>query len=64
MRDADGRDFFSFRPAGRGAEVVHVCDPDTTRVIHDFTLWPRWQAIWTVTGPRKDDRLRSDWRRV
>ena len=64
VRYADGRDFFSFRPAGRGSEIVHVCDADTYRVIHDFTAWPRWQAIWTVTGPRKDYRLRSAWRRV
>ena len=64
VRHADGRDFFSFAPGGRGAEIVHVCDPDIYRVIHDFTAWPRWQAIWTVTGPRKDYRLRSGWRRV
>ena len=64
VRHADGRDFFRFTPGGRGAEIVHVCDPDTYRVIHDFTVWPRWQAIWTVTGPRKDYRLRSAWRRV
>ena len=64
VRYADGRDFFRLRPAGRGAEIVHVCDLDTYRVIHDFTAWPRWQAIWTVTGPRKDYRLRSGWRRV
>ena len=64
VRYADGRDFFGFRPAVRGSEIVHVCDAGTTRVIHDFTGWPRWQAIWPVTGPRKDDRLRSAWRRV
>ena len=64
VRHADGRDFFTFTPWGRGAEVVHLCDADTYRVIHDFTAWPRWQAIWTVTGPRKDYRMRSAWRRV
>ena len=64
VRYADGRDFYRFHPAGRGVEVVHECDPDTYRVIHDFTAWPRWQAIWSVTGPRKDYRLRSAWRRM
>ena len=63
VRHADGRDFFQFHPAGRGVEVVHVCDPDTYRVTHDFMVWPRWQAIWSVTGPRKDYRMRSAFHR-
>jgi len=56
---SDGREFIVFRPKGRDAEAVHLCDPDVYRVVHDFTGWPRWQAIWTVTGPRKDYRMRS-----
>ncbi|MBU2358023.1 MAG: hypothetical protein KKB02_03705 [Alphaproteobacteria bacterium] len=60
----DGRDFVAFRPLGRAAEAVHLCGADTYRVIYDLTDWPCWQAIWTVTGPRKDYGLRSVYHRA
>lgn len=56
---ADGRDFHRFDP-GQGAAVAdHWCDPDTYQVRYDFSDWPRWQAEWRVTGPRKDYTMRS-----
>ena len=56
---ADGRDFHRFDP-GQGAAVAdHWCDPDTYKVRYDFSLWPRWQAEWRVTGPRKDYTMLS-----
>ncbi|WP_050929988.1 DUF6314 family protein [Aestuariivita boseongensis] len=48
----DGRPFHQV-PA-EGGEAVHLCPPDTYRVTYDFTEWPQWQAVWQVTGPRKD----------
>jgi hypothetical protein len=62
MRFADGRDFIQFDP-GSGAEALHQCDPDTYRVVHDVSHWPQWQAVWTVTGSRKDYTMNSVWYR-
>jgi len=53
----DGRPFHKVPAAG--GTTVHHCDPDTYRVAYDFGAWPRWQAIWTVTGPKKDYRMTS-----
>lgn len=47
----DGR-FFHQVPA-LGGEAAHWCDPDQYDVSYDFSDWPRWQAIWRVSGPRK-----------
>ena len=49
----DGRPFHAFDPAG-AAMADHWCDPDTYRVAYDFSDFPRWRAVWTVVGPRKD----------
>lgn len=49
----DGRPFHSFVPGPR-AEATHDCAPDRYEVAYDFTGWPRWEAVWTVRGPRKD----------
>ena len=58
---ADGRFFHSFDPAGPAA--AHWCDPDSYRVAYDFARWPDWSATWDVTGPRKDYRMVSAFRR-
>jgi hypothetical protein len=42
---------------------VHACDPDTYRAHHDFSRWPQWHAVWTVTGPRKDYTMWTMWQR-
>ena len=54
VRFDDGRPFHRFRPEGRGDGTAHPCGADLYRVTYDFTAWPAWQAVWTVTGPRKD----------
>jgi hypothetical protein len=60
---ADGRPFHGF-PLGEGAaEAGHDCPPDLYRVDYDFGRWPGWRAVWEVTGPRKDYRMVSDYRR-
>lgn len=48
----DGHPFHWFAPAR--PEATHDCPPDLYRVRYDFTRWPDWQAVWHVTGPRKD----------
>lgn len=50
----DGRAFHSFVPSGHAAGTDHPCGDDFYTVRYDFTLWPCWRAVWTVTGPRKN----------
>lgn len=57
----DGRPFHSFDPAH--PEAIHDCPPDHYQVRYDFTGWPRWQAIWQVSGPHKDYRMISTYSR-
>ena len=52
----DGRFFHRI-----GAQAAHWCDPDDYRGVYDFTDWPRWRAVWTVSGPRKDYTMTSDY---
>ena len=49
----DGRPFHAFSLA-EAAEADHWCDPDDYRVAYDFSAWPLWRAVWTVSGPRKE----------
>ena len=51
---ADGAAFHCFVPKGHVAGTDHPCGADFYTVRYDFTQWPRWRAVWTVTGPRKD----------
>lgn len=50
----EGRPFHQFVPSGHAAGTDHPCGEDFYTVRYDFTDWPRWVAVWTVTGPRKD----------
>lgn len=50
----DGRPFHQFVPFGHAAGTDHPCGEDLYTVRYDFTQWPRWAAVWTVKGPRKD----------
>ncbi len=58
---SDGTAFHVFQPHGQAAGTEHVCGPDLYRVAYDFRHWPRWQATWTVTGPRKEFTSVSDY---
>ena len=49
-------------PRTRRRPPAHDCPPDTYRVRYDFRAWPRWQAEWRVTGPRKDYGIVSRFR--
>jgi hypothetical protein len=44
--------------------ATHDCPPDRYRVRYDFAHWPRWQAEWRVSGPRKDYQMVSRYRRA
>ncbi len=50
----DGRYFHRFLPDETDPADTHDCPPDTYRVRYSFARWPRWEAEWRVTGPRKD----------
>jgi len=50
----DGSPFHEFVPAGYAVGTDHPCGDDHYSVRYDFRDWPRWQARWRVTGPRKD----------
>ncbi len=54
VRFGGGAAFHQFVPAGRVQGSDHPCGDDHYRVHYDFVGWPVWQAVWTVTGPRKD----------
>lgn len=60
---ADGRDFHRFDPATPQPAAHHLCTPDDYRVAYDFADWPAWSAVWEVSGPRKDYRMESRYRR-
>lgn len=62
----DGRPFHTVTApdkAGSAADV-HFCDPDTYKVLYEFSDWPVWQSTWVVRGPRKDYVMRSYYRRA
>ncbi|HMQ92428.1 MAG TPA: DUF6314 family protein [Amaricoccus sp.] len=50
----DGRFFHRFDAEAPAPAAAHDCPPDRYRVRYDFRGWPRWEAEWRVTGPRKD----------
>ncbi|MEJ6402333.1 DUF6314 family protein [Yoonia sp. 2307UL14-13] len=54
MTFADGSAFHSFVPEGYVEGTEHDCGDDTYAVRYDFIPWPRWRAVWVVSGPRKD----------
>ncbi|MFG5380310.1 DUF6314 family protein [Yoonia sp. R2-816] len=50
----DGSAFHSFVPHSYVSGTDHQCGDDAYAVRYDFIPWPRWRAVWVVTGPRKD----------
>ena len=64
VRFADGRPFHDFDPMAARPRAEHHCAPDHYVVDYDFDPWPRWRCIWTVTGPRKSQRIASSYRRA
>ncbi|TFL17882.1 DUF6314 family protein [Jannaschia formosa] len=56
----DGRPFHRFWPE---REARHDCPPDDYRLRYDVSAWPCWSVRWRVTGPRKDYRALTRYRR-
>jgi hypothetical protein len=63
VRFADGRLFHRFYADEDRPAAAHDCAADRYRVRYDFRRWPRWRAEWRVSGPAKDYRLVTDFRR-
>ncbi|MEM7491698.1 MAG: DUF6314 family protein [Pseudomonadota bacterium] len=61
IRFADGRPFHRLDALGL---AWHDCSPDTYRLRYDFSAWPVWSVRWHVTGPRKDYRALTRYRRA
>lgn len=61
---ADGRPFHCFDASVGTPRARHDCPPDLYVVSYDFSRWPRWRTEWAVTGPNKDYRMRSTYRRL
>ena len=59
----DGGLFHQFVPSDHAAGTDHPCGDDFYTVRYNFTRWPEWTAVWTVTGPRKDYVSTSTYRR-
>ncbi len=57
---ADGRPFHAID----GPMAHHDCPPDSYVLRYDWANWPRWTVRWHVTGPRKDYRALTRYRRV
>jgi hypothetical protein len=61
VRFGDGRPFHAVPLGVARPEATHDCAPDVYRVAYDFADWPRWRAVWRVTGPRKNYVMTSDY---
>jgi hypothetical protein len=61
VRFEDGRPFHTVPLHVGRPEADHDCAPDHYRVAYDFADWPRWRAVWRVTGPRKDYVMTSEY---
>ncbi|MCA8879781.1 MAG: trigger factor [Rhodobacteraceae bacterium] len=60
----DGRPFHEIGLNGSRPEARHPCGADLYRVAYDFTRWPDWDSRWDVTGPAKDYRIVTRYRRL
>ena len=55
----DGRLLHHFVPAEQCDSSAHLCGSDLYKAIYDFRHWPLWEAVWQVSGPRKNYTLTS-----
>ncbi|WP_373353266.1 DUF6314 family protein [Pseudoroseicyclus sp. CXY001] len=58
----DGRAFHEV--TGEAPAALHPCGEDLYRVRYNFAQWPEWRAVWEVSGPRKDYRMDTRYRRL
>jgi Family of unknown function (DUF6314) len=64
VRFADGRRFHPLELTPRGTRVDHPCGPDA--YAGEYTVLGRdaFDVRWHVTGPAKDQRIESRYRRI
>lgn len=62
VRFEDGRPFHAMRLGRAPFRATHLCGDDTYKGAFERTLFG-WRAIWRVTGPRKDYRMETEYRR-
>ena len=60
----DGRLFHRIATEGLIQEDRHDCAPDLYVGAYDFTGWPEFRVRWQVSGPRKDYRIVTVYRRA
>jgi hypothetical protein len=60
----DGRPFHRLQLAGGRGAAEHVCGADVYRGAYELTGPDAFTVTWRVTGPRKDDLIESDYRRL
>lgn len=58
----DQRFFHSLKLGAKDASDHHDCAPDSYDAVYDFSNWPLWTVCWTVSGPRKSYRMRTEYR--
>ena len=61
---ADGAAFHAFRPEGLAEATPHLCGQDMYHGQYDLTGFPAWSVTWSVSGPRKDYRSVTWYRRA
>ena len=57
----DGREFHRIDLEAPEVEARHDCAPDIYVVRYEFARWPQWTSVWTVTGPRKNYVMTTDY---
>ena len=63
IRFEDGRLLVALDLAGGTAAASHLCGGDSYTVEVTLLEAAQWQTVWQVSGPRKDYRLVSRYRR-
>lgn len=57
----EDRRFFHRISLADAASAAHWCDPDQYDVRYDFSDWPFWNSVWSVSGPKKNYSMRSSY---
>jgi hypothetical protein len=64
VRFDDERPFHELDLRGARWEAEHLCGPDVYRGVFEVLSDSRLAVTWRVTGPGREDRIASDYRRV
>ncbi len=60
----DGQRFHDLDLSRGRASVTHDCGPDLYRGLYGVADQDEWWVEWQVTGPRKDQRITTRYRRL